>query len=59
MLVQLILGVMNLAVMVGVAVAIAVEKLVPRGEWVARLFGVAMIGLGVWFVCHAEFSVGR
>jgi predicted metal-binding membrane protein len=56
MLVQLILGVMNLAVMAGVAVAIAAEKLLPRWEWVVRLIAVAMMGVGVWFVFRAGLS---
>lgn len=56
MLVQLILGVMNLAVMAGVAVAIAAEKLLPRGEWVVRLIAVAMMAMGFWFIFHARLS---
>ena len=47
MLIQLVLGVMSLGVMVAVAIVIALEKLVPRGEWVARAAGVATIAAGV------------
>jgi predicted metal-binding membrane protein len=47
MLVQLVLGVMNVAAMVLVAVVIAAEKLLGRGEWIARAAGVAAILAGV------------
>ena len=46
MLIQLVLGVMNLAVMVIVGVVIALEKLVPRGELVARISGSVAILYG-------------
>jgi predicted metal-binding membrane protein len=46
MLIQLVLGVMNLAVMVIIGVVIALEKLVPRGELVARIAGSAAILCG-------------
>ncbi|MDB5330168.1 MAG: putative metal-binding integral rane protein [Phycisphaerales bacterium] len=49
MVIQLVLGIMIIPVMVAVAAVIALEKLIPRGEWVARLTGVAAIGGGlVW-----------
>ncbi|MBZ5549772.1 MAG: DUF2182 domain-containing protein [Acidobacteriia bacterium] len=47
MLIQLVLGVMNLTVMVAVAVVIAIEKLFPRGEWLARAVGLSAIAAGV------------
>jgi predicted metal-binding membrane protein len=47
MLIQLVLGVMNLTVMVAVAVVIALEKLLPRGEWLARATGLAAIAAGI------------
>ena len=47
MLIQLVLGVMNLTVMAIVAAVIAVEKLLPRGEWLARVVGVGAISGGV------------
>ena len=47
MLVQLVLGVMSVPVMVAVAAVIAFEKLLARGELVARLAGVAAILGGV------------
>lgn len=47
MLIQLVLGVMNLTVMVVVAVVITLEKLMPRGAWPARAAGFAAIVAGV------------
>lgn len=51
MLIQLVLGVMNVTVMVMVALVIALEKLLPRGEAVARVAGYGAIlggaGLGM------------
>lgn len=46
MVIQLMVGVMNVAAMVGVAALIAIEKLTPRGEAVARIAGLAAIGYG-------------
>lgn len=43
MLIQLVLGVMNLPVMVLVGIVIALEKLIPRGEVVARVSGTVSI----------------
>jgi predicted metal-binding membrane protein len=47
MLIQLVLGVMNLAAMIAVAVVIALEKLLARGEWLARAAGLAAMTAGV------------
>lgn len=47
MLIQLVLGVMNLAAMVAVAVVIALEKLLPRGERLARAAGLVAIVAGI------------
>jgi predicted metal-binding membrane protein len=47
MLIQLVLGVMNLTVMVTVGVVIALEKLISRGELVARITGVVSILGGI------------
>jgi predicted metal-binding membrane protein len=47
MLIQFVLGVMNLTVMVIVGVIIALEKLLPRGEPVARLTGLVSILGGI------------
>jgi len=47
MLMQMVLGVMNLAVMTGVAAIIATEKLWKRGPLLARLVGAVSIVAGV------------
>ena len=40
-------GVMNLLWVVALAILVAAEKLVPRGDWLARLTGAGLIGWGV------------
>ncbi len=55
MLIQLTLGVMNLAVMIAVAALIALEKLLVRGEMVARLTGGLAIGGGIFLAAQAVF----
>ena len=47
MLMQMVLGVMNLAVMAGVAAIIATEKLWKRGPLLARLVGAVSIFAGI------------
>jgi predicted metal-binding membrane protein len=39
-------GVMNLLWVVGLTLIVAMEKLVPRGDWFGRAAGVALIGWG-------------
>jgi predicted metal-binding membrane protein len=39
-------GVMNLAWITGLTLLVAAEKLLPAGEWIARLGGVVMMGAG-------------
>ena len=56
MLIQLVLGVMNLAVMVVVGVVIALEKLVPSGELVARVVGSVVILCGLALAISSVFS---
>jgi predicted metal-binding membrane protein len=50
---QLLLGVMNLAMMTGVAAIIATEKLWRRGPALARLVGVVSIGAGLFLLLKA------
>jgi predicted metal-binding membrane protein len=40
-------GAMGLSWVLLIAVVVAAEKLLPYGEWIARLTGVALILLGV------------
>jgi predicted metal-binding membrane protein len=53
MLMQMVLGVMNLAVMAGVAVIIATEKVWKRGPILARLVGAMSIVVGIVFVVRS------
>ncbi len=41
-------GVMNLLWVAAIAAFVLAEKLAPRGEWIARASGVAMLGTGVY-----------
>jgi predicted metal-binding membrane protein len=50
MMMQLLLGIMNLAIMTGVAAIIATEKLWRRGPALARLVGVVSIGAGLFLL---------
>ena len=40
-------GVMNLAWIVALTLMVGVERLVPRGEWIARAAGIALIAWGM------------
>jgi predicted metal-binding membrane protein len=53
MLMMLVLGVMNLGAMILVAAVIAGEKLLMRGEIVARGVGGAAILAGAWLAAHS------
>jgi predicted metal-binding membrane protein len=54
MLIQLALGVMNLAVMIIIALAIAAEKLLPVGNHIAKIIGIASIVGGIFMLRHAR-----
>ncbi len=53
MLMQMVLGVMNLAVMAGVAAIIGTEKLWKRGPFLARLVGSVSIVVGIVLVVRS------
>lgn len=42
-----VVGVMNFAWIAALTVIVGLERLVPRGEWVARASGVALVGWGL------------
>jgi predicted metal-binding membrane protein len=46
MLVLVVAGAMGLAWVLLVAVVVAAEKLLPRGDWIARAAGIALVALG-------------
>jgi len=39
---------MNLAWIAGLSVFVLVEKIIPRGFWVAKVAGLFLMGLGGW-----------
>jgi predicted metal-binding membrane protein len=55
MLMMLALGVMDLGAMILVGAIIAAEKLLARGELVARIAGAVAIFAGAWLATHALF----
>ena len=52
MAIQLTLGIMNPLVMIGVAIVIAAEKLLPRPEIVARIVGIFAVVAGIMIVAR-------
>jgi predicted metal-binding membrane protein len=48
MVVLIVAGAMGLPWVLLIACVVAAEKLLPRGEWIARAAGVALAGLGVF-----------
>ncbi len=50
MLVLFAVGVMNLVWVAVLAVVVLLEKIVPNGETIVRLFGLGLIVYGVWFI---------
>ncbi len=48
MLVMFVAGVMNLLWMAALTALMTVEKVMPRGELLARATGVALVGAGAW-----------
>jgi predicted metal-binding membrane protein len=43
-------GVMNLLWVAGLAVVVLIEKLVPFGEWTARILGAGLAAYGAWLL---------
>ena len=54
MAVLMVIGVMDLRVMAVVGVAIAVERLAPAGDWVARATGAVTIGAGLFLIAQSS-----
>jgi predicted metal-binding membrane protein len=50
MVMQLVMGVMNLGAMAAIATVITLEKLLARGQLIARVVGCAAIAAGGWFL---------
>jgi predicted metal-binding membrane protein len=43
-------GVMNLLWVAALAAVVLIEKLLPRGVWMARIGGVLMVAYGIWLL---------
>jgi len=57
MLVLVVAGAMGLIWVLLVAAVVAAEKLLPRGEWIARTTGVALVLLGVAVAVRPSLAV--
>lgn len=51
-----LLGVMNLVWIAALAGFVLVEKVVPRGAWVGRLAGLALVVWGIWMLGSAYWA---
>ncbi|WP_420584598.1 DUF2182 domain-containing protein [Ruegeria sp.] len=51
-------GVMNLYWIVGIAIYVALEKLLPRVRWFIPLTGIALIAMGGWFAAAPLVAAG-
>jgi predicted metal-binding membrane protein len=58
MVIQIILGMMNLFVMAGIAMVIAIEKMVPRGRVTARVVGTLSALAGIGFLVRVAWAHG-
>jgi predicted metal-binding membrane protein len=48
MIILFAVGVMNLAWIAALSVFVLLEKIIPRGFWLARLAGLFLVGMGAW-----------
>ncbi len=53
MAILLVIGIMDLRAMTAVTAALTVERLTPSGERVARVIGLAVIGIGLFLLARA------
>src|SRR5262249_41490970 len=58
MIVLVVAGAMSLPWVLVIAAVVTTEKLVPRGEWIARLTGVALLLLGVAVALWPDLEAG-
>ena len=57
MLVLVVAGAMSLAWVLLIAAIVAAEKLLPRGEWIARTTGIALVLLGMAVAVRPSFAI--
>ncbi|MBC4019397.1 DUF2182 domain-containing protein, partial [Siccirubricoccus deserti] len=57
-----VVGVMNLPLVAALALAVTLEKLAPKGEWIAKAIGLALVLGGAWVIAagigHAPIGHG-
>lgn len=53
MAILLAIGVMDIRAMIVVGIAITAERVLPRGEWIAKAIGVAAVGVGAVLIARA------
>jgi predicted metal-binding membrane protein len=49
-------GVMNLAWIAALTIAVAIEKIAPGGARVSSVLGAALVGAGVWKLAVAMYA---
>ena len=47
-------GAMSLPWVLLIAALVFIEKVLPRGQWTARVIGVGLVGLGLWVVVRPD-----
>jgi predicted metal-binding membrane protein len=54
-----VIGVMNLPMVAMIAIAVALEKLAPKGVWIARVIGGVLVFGGVWMLFGGTGMISR
>jgi predicted metal-binding membrane protein len=57
MVVLVVAGAMGLVWVLLIAAIVAAEKLLPRGEWIARAIGIALVLLGIAVAVRPNFAI--
>ena len=57
MVVLVVAGAMSLAWVLLIAAIVAAEKLLPRGEWIARTTGIVLVLLGLAVVVRPSLAI--
>jgi predicted metal-binding membrane protein len=57
MVVLVVAGAMGLVWVLLIAAIVAAEKLLPRGEWIARATGIALVLLGIAVAVRPGFAL--
>jgi predicted metal-binding membrane protein len=57
MIVLVVAGAMGLPWVLLIAAVVAAEKVLPRGEWIARAIGVMLVVLGLAVAVHPDIAI--